>query len=238
MARATAEAGGLEGWLYRMGYATARLENLLHHARESALDAADRVASIATDADPSEEFGQGDDADDLREQFGSLAATTAAGALVAQLVRPRSVNWPRAILAGTIGTLVYDAETVVESRFRQRKFGTSTAAPASDAYPGLSLQLTRYAAGIGMAGFYARYLYGRLPGSPLVQGLTFAMLESGTRAWGGPVALLQRFAPEVLVPSGYTRGIARDDETTFQRLRRHLLFGLVLGVVYRAKEKE
>jgi hypothetical protein len=127
---------------------------------------------------------------------------------------------------------LYDAETVVESRVRLRKFGTSKG-EASPLQGGVRVHFARYAAGIGMAGFYARYLYGRLPGPPLVQGMTYAMLEFGTQRWGGPGALLQRVAPELRIAPGYTAPAAITGEPLHSRALRHVAFGLALGLVYR-----
>jgi hypothetical protein len=216
MAKATVEQSGLEGWLHRLGYASARIGEALQSARDERLPRRKR-----------EQTGS------PGEQVGSLVTTTTAGALVAQLLRPRPVHWPRAILAGTIATLVYDAETIVESRLLGRKFSTRTAAQRPERETGLRVRLARYAAGIAMAGFYARYLYGRLPGPPLVQGLTYGLLEAGTHAYGGPVALLNRLAPDVPIPAAYTPTPVRSDEPLLQLLRRHLVFGIVLGMVYR-----
>jgi hypothetical protein len=241
MAKWTAEQGGLEGWLYRLGYASARIGDVLQSARDAASGAADRASDAAGDlVDEVDDRWHDDDEEpgSLREHAGSLAATTAVGALVAYLLRPHKVNWPRAILAGTIGTLLYDAETVVESRLRQRKFGTRPGAGGFPPLGDIRAHLGRYAAGIGMAGFYAQFLYGRLPGPPVVQGAVYGLLESATRGWGGPVALLNRLSPEIPVPSGYTHGIAHGTETAFERARRHLLFGAALGLVYRNDSDE
>jgi hypothetical protein len=229
MAKATVEQSGLEGWLHRLGYASARIGEALQSARDATSDAAERRAAARDERRPERKREQ---TGSPGEPVGSLVTTTAAGALVAQLLRPRPVHWPRAILAGTIATLVCDAETIVESRLLGRKFSTRTAARRAERETGLRVQLARYAAGIAMAGFYARYLYGRLPGPPLVQGLTYGILEAGTHAYGGPVALLNRLAPEVPIPA-YTPAPVRSDEPLLQLLRRHLVFGIVLGMVYR-----
>jgi hypothetical protein len=239
MAKWTAEQGGLEGWLYRLGYASARIGETLQDMREATSGAA-AGASDSVEHLTEEAGDRWDEAEpsSLMEHAGSLAATTAVGALVAHLLRPNRVNWPRAVLAGTIGTLLYDAETVVRSRLQQRKFGTRS---GSSRFPPLNevrAQFGRYAAGIAMAGFYARFLYGRLPGPPVLQGAVYGLLESATRGWGGPIGLLNRLSPEIRIPSGYTHGIAHGTETALERARRHLLFGAALGLVYRNSDDE
>lgn len=233
MAREAGERSRLERWLHRLGYASAWIEDMLAAAREAAQEHAHQAAELV--GKWTDELGDEIEEHDLEASAGSTAATAAAGMIAAQLLRPRPVNWPRAVLAGTIGTLLYDAETIVESRLAARKFGTTPAGRSAewdDALPGI---VARYAAGIGMASFYARYLYGRLPGPPLVQGLTFGALESAARGWGGALTLLSRLSPEVRLPSGYT-AIARGTETPLQALRRHLAFGIGLGMVYRDKK--
>jgi hypothetical protein len=241
MARETTGPSGLNEVLYRLGYTGARIQGVIDDLRETAAslgnDGPDAAAAAPRrdDAPRPETPREDGAAGGLGGPLGSLVATTAAGALLAQVLRPRRVNWPRAVLAGTIGTLMYDVETVVDARRLGRNFGTRAALRRLLLSADLRTQLGRLAAGIGMAGFYAGFLHGRLPGPPLLQGLLFGALESGTRRWGGSAALFGRLAPEIPIPAAYTRGIERGDETTPERIRRHLVFGLVVGLVYRGK---
>jgi hypothetical protein len=236
MARAAGEHSGLERWLFQLGYASERVHQALQGVREAAAGIADRAAATTEELESELEGAWGEDAiEDVKQEVGSLAATTALGVIAAQLLKPRPVNWPRAIVAGTIGTLVYDAETLVEARLRGRKFGTRTHSRPAAADESIATLLARYAAGIGMAAFYARYLYGRLPGPPLVQGVTYGVLESTTRAWGGAMSLLNRLSPEIRLPTGYTSGLARGSESPLEALGRHAAFGAALGLVYRRK---
>lgn len=229
MAKTMAERSGPRNWLYRLGYASGRIEDALRSVREAAAGgtpaapAADRAGADAA-------AGEGSAPP---EPLRAFVATAALGTLAAQLLHPRRVNWPRAVLAGTIGTLMYDVETVAEARRLGRKFGTREALRRILMAGDLSTQAGRLAAGVGMAGFYAGFLHGRLPGPPLLQGLLYGALESGAHGWGGAAALLGRLSPEVHVPAAYARGIARGNETALERVRRHLVFGLVLGLVYR-----
>jgi hypothetical protein len=232
MARFSAEPSGIDRWLFRLGYASSRIGNIVQHVRNTASGVTDTVRGAAGEMDDA----WSDASEPTREQVRALAATTAAGALLAQLFRPHSVNWPRAVLAGTIGTLMYDAETLVTERLSDRKFGTRAPARSTLLSGGARETALRYAAGIAMAGFYARYLYGRLPVPPLAQGVAYGLLESGTRGWGGAVALLNRLSPEIGIPTAYTQGLGRPGDDPLRAIRGHLAFGIALGVIYRGKK--
>jgi hypothetical protein len=234
MARFSAERSGIEGLLFRVGYASGRIGEVVRSVRETASTA----TATARDAAGEVDDAWSDAAEPTREQLRALAATTAVGALLAKLLRPRSVNWPRAVLAGTIGTMLYDAETLVADRLRERKFGTRAALEASLLQGGVREAALRYAAGIAMASFYARYLYGRIPAPPLVQGVAYGLLESGTRGWGGAVSLLNQLSPQIRIPTGYTQGLGRSGESVLRAVRGHLAFGIALGVIYRGRKRK
>jgi len=235
---AKAEPNGFEGLLYRLGYASARARSALREVQEAGAGAAQRPSERSNRFadEPADAWDDDDGANS--HPVAAMAAATAVGALLTQVLHPRSVNWPRAVLAGTIGTLLYDAETVVESRLRKRKFGTSRSAREALMQGGLRGQAGRYAAAIGMAGFYGQFFYGRLPGPRVLHGMLYGLAEGSTRGWGGPIALLNRVSPQIRIPSGYTHGIAHGTETTVERLGRHLLFGLALGIIYKASDED
>jgi hypothetical protein len=161
-----------------------------------------------------------------------LIGGAASSALIAQIVRPRRVHWPRAVLAGVLGTLAYDAETVVRSVRAERKFGTRSAAAAGVVRALTRVEGARLAAGVGMAGFYAAFVHRRLPGPAVVHGLAYGAAEALTRGWGGPAGLLARVAPGVRVPAATGRGLARPEDGPIERFTRHLAFGATLAVIY------
>ncbi len=229
---------GLERWLHRVGYASEWMRQAAHMVREFATEAMPEAEPAGAGA--VEDF-EDDEQPTAPADLVSVASTTAAGLLTAQLLRPREVNWPRAVLAGVIGTLLYDAGAMLDSRLAGRKIDTRRplrAALAED--PDLEAVLewgAHYAAGIGLASFYARYLYGRLPGRPLTQGLTFGALEAATLTWGGALHLLNRISPEIRLPPAYV-GLSQEKVAPWQNLIRHLAFGAAVGLIYRADESE
>lgn len=229
---------GVERWLHRFGYASEWMRQAADMVRGFAAEAAEAMPDAeSARAGAFEEDEQPAAAADLV----SVASTTAAGLLTAQLLRPREVNWPRAVLAGVIGTLVYDAGALVDSRLGGRNIDTRRplrAALTED--PDLEAVVewgAHYAAGIGLASFYARYLYGRLPGSPLKQGLTFGALEAVTLTWGGALHLLNRLSPEIRLPPAYV-GLSQEGIAPWQNVIRHLAFGAAVGLIYRASDTE
>ncbi len=212
--------------LYRIGYA---LERAGRAVISAATDTADAAADLGADAaDVAEEH--------IPEGVATLAGTLAATWLARRMFRAREIRWSRAVLAGVVGTLLYDLERSLD----QRAFGrdtdvvSATAAALTDD-PDTQKWIGRageYAAGIGLATIYARHLYGRLPGSPLTQGLAFGALDAATLSWGGLLPLLNRISPEVRMPLGYA-GLSRSPEISAQLLLRHLAYGAGVGIVYR-----
>jgi hypothetical protein len=234
MADSTSGYGPGGSWMDRAAHLTARLRTLLEPERDA--DPADAPLPPRRRAAP--DSGTRADGGEGAGQLTALAGTAASAALAAQLVRPRSVHWPRAVLAGTIATLAYDAETVVETVRGERKFGTSSRVPPRFGFEDPRAQLGRLAAGIGMAGFYAAFVHGRLPGPSMVHGMLYGAAEAVTRGWGGPAALLARLLPEARIPVASGDGLARDGESAGERLRRHLVFGAVVAVVYAAGTRD
>jgi hypothetical protein len=231
MADSTSGYGPGGTWVDRAAHLTARVRTLLEPERDG--DPADApLPPRRRDAPVSGKRGEG------AGQLKALAGTAASAALAAQLIRPRSVHWPRAVLAGTIATLAYDAETVVETVRGQRKFGTSSRVPPRLGFEDPRAHLGRLAAGIGMAGFYAAFVHGRLPGPGLVHGMLYGAAEAVTRGWGGPAALLARLLPDARIPVASGDGLAREGESAGERMRRHLVFGAVVAVVYAGGDRD
>lgn len=222
-----AEGKTMDGVLYRLGYAAQRIRSAADEIREAAGEAGTRLAEAA-------EGEKGDDSPLLSPATAGLAA---AGLLSTRLFHPREVHWPRAVLAGIIGTLLYDAGSELQTRVRERKIGTSREAPADgeERMERVMARAGRYAAGVGMSAFYARHLYGRLPGSPLAQGVAFGVLDALALRWGGALEVLQRIAPDLPLPSAYP-SLAGDDTPLSQHLLAQVAFGAGVGLVYRPKE--
>lgn len=120
---------------------------------------------------------------------GAALGAAAAAWLLARVLRPRPVRWPRAILAGVAGSVLAAAAELID-----RRLGTvPPEAPAMDGS-------VRLAAGIASAAAYASLLYRRLPGSPATRGLIFGAIEAATRPVGGTFSFLRRLSPHVAIP--------------------------------------
>lgn len=114
---------------------------------------------------------------------------TAATWVLARLLRPHPVHWPRAITAGLAGTALLDLASRVEKP------------RAAQQPPPLSADgALRYLGGITTAAAYAAFVYSRLPGSPAVRGLLFGAAEAAASAEGGALALLRRLSPGIAYP--------------------------------------
>lgn len=238
MGKGAVEKTGLNDLLYKAGFWAERLANITAAASGQAAEAAEDAADEMDDAEDDVFDALGEHAP---EGLTAFAGTLAAGWIAKRLLEPREVNWPRAVLAGIVGTLLYDLEMAVDQRLFGRKFGTIQPlgeAVADDEETAAVLGYAgHYAAGVGLAALYARYLYGRLPGTPLTQGAFFGALDAATLNWGGVMPMLSRVSPAVKLPLGYA-GLSRDPEITAQTLLRHLAYGVGVGLVYRAPGDE
>lgn len=225
---------GIERWLHRVGYAAEWVRQTVDTVKEFAAEAAETVPERIEE--PESAVEREDEEPVAESDVFALASTTAAGLLTAQFLRPREVNWPRAVLAGVIGTLLYDAESLLDARLAGRKIDTRSPLRVSFTEdPDLETVMewgAHYAAGIGLASFYARYLYGRLPGPPLAQGLAFGALEAATLSFGGAMRLMNALSPEIRLPPAYA-GLRKDNVEPWQHLLRHLAFGVAVGLIYR-----
>lgn len=223
----------MERWLERLGYAVQYVSNTVLAATG---DAAGEIVEEAGDA-----------ADDLGIHAAAplggaagMVASAAGGWLATRLLGAREISLGRAVLAGVIGTVLYDAVSATDQRLSERKFDTIP--PIGEAVTDdEDLQrwigwAAHYAAGVGLAILYARHLYGRLPLPPVAQGAAFGLLDAATLSWGGIYPLLNRAIPGIELPPGYA-GLATDPELTARSALRHLAFGVSVGLVYRPAEE-
>lgn len=216
----------MERWLERLGYAAQWLSDSARAAADAGADLDERL----------------DDA--LPEEAGPAAARAAAIALagtlatrlLGRLIRPADVSWPRAVLAGVVGTLLYDAMMAADQRLFNRKFDTIgplgeviTDDPDMQRWAGWA---AHYAGGVGLALLYARYFHHRIPGPRLARGALFGLFDATTVAWGGVYPLLQSAGVSFPLPAS-AAVLAHAPEITAQSLLRHLAYGVGVGLVYR-----
>lgn len=226
----------MERWLQRLGYAAQWLGDTLQTAAHAAAEQTGELAEDLTDAvrDGAEEMEEhARSLPDLGEAGGLLAAT-AGGWLATRLLAEQEVRWGRAVFAGVIGTLVYDATMLLDQRLLGRNFDTIRPLgaafsddPDTQRWAGWA---AHYAAGVGLALFYARYL-SRLPGPPALKGAAFGLADVATLTWGGLYPLLNQVAPHIRVPPGYA-GLAHAPAFTAQSALRHVAYGAGMASAY------
>lgn len=221
----------MDQWLERLGFAAQWLVDTARSAAEAAGEGAGDLAQDAEDA-----MEDGLDALPFSASPAMLAGA-AAPWLASRLLHPAEVRWRRAVVAGVVGTLLYDATMLLDQRLTGRKFDTIqplgealTDNPDLQPWAGW---VAHYAAGVGLAVFYARYAHERLPGPSVARGAVFGVLDAVTLTWGGVLPLLSRFAPGARIPPGYA-GLAYSPTLTAQSLLRHTAYGIGLGLVYGA----
>lgn len=193
------------------------------------LDAQIRGKGGATDVDPGREVavydpdtGEVHDVDADEGEVLEHALVSVAGAwLLARLLRPRPVSWPRAILAGIAGTAL--ADLIGRSMEDEPSPGRR---PYADDPEEL---VARFGAGVAVAAGYAALFYPRIPGSPLFRGLVFGALEIAAAPRGGLVGLASA-APGIRFPLQALALPMDEDAGPFS----HLAFGLGLGLFYRS----
>jgi hypothetical protein len=134
------------------------------------------------------------------------------------------VRWSRAVLAGVVGTLLYDVLERMTDRKDENPSGGDLIEEWKDAG-------SRYGGGIALALFYAAYLNNRLPGPAPIRGVMFGGLDVAALRFGGLIPLIDRVLPDLELPSGIS-GLARSGATTPLTVARHLAFGLGVGTVY------
>lgn len=213
------EGFSLDRVFYALGYAMEKAEALVADSRPARPEAEEETAAPAEEPDRT----VGKLPATPGAAAGAAIGAVAGGWVLARLLRPASVHWPRVVLAGIAGTVLADLAATLERRegADERPFP-----PGPDDLP-------RYAAGVATAAAYASLLYPRLPGSPLTRGLLFGALEAAASEAGGTFELLRRLSPQLafpleslaspgLPPGGPLAGVA---------------FGVGLGL-YRAGEED
>lgn len=225
----------MDRWLERLGFAA---QWMVETARSAAVAASESAGDLADEAEEAVESGlEGLPFELSPALLGGLAIPWLAG----RVFRPAEVSWPRAVAAGVAGTLLYDAVMVLDQRVSGRKFDTIS--PLGEALtddPDLQPWagwVAHYAAGVGLAALYARYLDERLPGPAVARGALFGVMDAATLAWGGLLPLLARAVPGVPVPPRYA-GLAHTPTMTAQSLLRHTAYGIGVGLVYGGTKNE
>lgn len=223
----------MERWLERLGYAVQHVTNtVLAATGEAAETMAEGAGEVADELEL-------DEAAPLGGAAGVLASA-AGGWLATRMLGARDISLGRAVLAGVIGTVLYDAVSATDRRLAERKFDTIP--PIGEAMTDdEDLQrwidwAAHYAAGVGLAILYAKYVYGRLPLHPVAQGAAFGLVDAAAVSYGGIYPLLNRAVPGIALPPGYT-GLATDPDLTARSALRHLAYGVGLGLVYQPKEE-
>lgn len=145
--------------------------------------------------------------------FGSLVRGAAAGALAAAV---RMALEP-----------VLDAALSRGSDSGQRG--------ADDDAPPLVEPAERLAAGAARGALYSGLLEPRLPGPPLLRGLTYGTAEYLLGEWGGVRGVLGRFAPYRRLP--VVGGLLDDAEGGEHGWVDHLAFGVALALLYDAGDR-
>lgn len=163
--------------------------------------------------------GDGGPAEDNGLLVNAILGATAAWA-ARTLLRPRSVSWPRVVVAGIGATVLSDLVGMALEPGRGARDRVYETDP--DAV------LIRLAAGIALTAGYAALLYPRLPGPPLARGLAFSILEIVAAPRGGLVRVatdtpgLKFPLKDLAVPMADGAGPLSN-----------LAFGLALGTLYR-----
>lgn len=144
---------------------------------------------------------------------------------VGKLLRPKSVSWPRVVVAGIGATVLADLVSwALEPAGRERD-------RALEEDP--DTLMIRLAAGVALAAGYASLLYPRLPGPPLVRGLAFGALEIVASPHGGLVRVASD-TPGLKFPLKDLAVPLHDDGGPLSALT----FGLVLGALYQPGHDE
>jgi hypothetical protein len=151
---------------------------------------------------------------------GGVVAGAAAAWLLGRALRPRPLSWPRVVVAGVAATFL--ADLVERTLDPEGVRGAAADAEEPDEI------IRRYGTGVAMAAGYATLLYPRLPGPPLLRGLTFAALDLAAAPRGGLVGLAGQ-VPALRYP---LQTLARPADGS-QRPLSYLAFGVGLGLFYR-----
>jgi hypothetical protein len=178
-------------------------------------DAHDPEAGGGADVDPDAPLGHA----------GELVAGAAAAWLVARVLRPRPVSWPRVVIAGIAATFLADLAG-------RTLYSDGAPAPGTvDDDP--EALVRRYGAGVALAAGYAALFYPRLPGPPLLRGLAFGAMDMAAGPHGG-LAGLAAEAPTLRFPLQAMVTPAEQDASPLAPM----VFGLGLGLFYRHDDED
>ena len=133
--------------------------------------------------------------------------------------RPGTLRLTHAALAGAGAALALNL-------FRNGKNGTSEVGPGR---PDPTAELLTGAAR-GM--LYGAVLEPRLPGSPLVRGATFGVMEYVTSPFGGLDSILGASSPHRTMP--IIAALLGSSDSVAESMADHLAFGVTLGLLYGA----
>ncbi|MGK7311631.1 MAG: hypothetical protein ACN0LA_05275 [Candidatus Longimicrobiales bacterium M2_2A_002] len=175
-------------------------------------------------SDPDDTGGAAEDESGGGPEDGDFLVDSILGGAAAWVVktalRPKSVSWPRVVVAGIGATVLADlaARTLgSDSDDRSRPYGEDPDA-----------LLVRLGSGIAMAAGYAALLYPRLPGSPMTKGLIFGAMEVAAAPHGGLVRVATD-TPGLKFPLKDLAVPIDDDAGPLA----NVAFGVGLGLLYR-----
>jgi hypothetical protein len=207
-----------ERLVHRLGYLAARAGDMARevtaHAGDLEEDVEERLGSL--------------DAEDIT-RVGAWGAGAVGSLVMARLLRPRSIDWQRAALAGVLATVAYDAVAWIDERLGARESGSEM--PERSGREQLTRLVARYGAGVGLAMVYAKFIHGRIPGPRVLGGVAFGVADGAAGAAGGLLPLAHRLSPSVPLPFE-ARGLTPAAQVTLRTLVRHAVFGATLGAVY------
>lgn len=163
--------------------------------------------------------GPVDPAEDNGLLVNAVLGATAAW-VIKKLLRPRSVSWPRVVVAGIGATVLSDLVGLALEPGRAERDRVYESDP--DAV------LIRLAAGVALTAGYAALLYPRLPGPPLARGLAFGAMEIAAAPHGGLVRVATD-TPGLKFPLKDLAVPVVDGAGPLS----NLAFGLALGALYR-----
>jgi len=200
---------------YSVGYALGRADTIV--------DEPGTGTPVGESPAPRYTIDHEDDLDGLSSSIAMTLGTVGAGWALGKIMKPRPINWPRAILAGLAATALSDLAQILTAPEVSGEEGLE--------FPPTPEDLPRYATGIATAAAYGAQIYPRLPGSPMTRGLIYGAVDASLSEEGGVLGLLERVVPQVELP---LRSLALSPG---RRTRlASIAFGLGLGL-YSARPK-
>lgn len=209
-------------FLFSIGFGLGSIEALLT-GKANAPTPREESAVTKLDASPHEPLAAADSS--APSECGAIAAM-AGGFALRLLLRPRPVNWPRAIFAGVAGTACADLTSALLVRFENE-------ADAADSPPWCNDPaeiIARYLSGVARAAAFGAIVYPRVPGLPMTRGLLFGLVDAASAEAGGAIELLKDLAPGLRLPLANLHS-----PLEAQGPLPHLAYGLGVGLIYRGK---